>query len=49
MAAENIITPSVTNGITIVIMGALGLAGIVLLAQLFHFSLARFGLNAGGQ
>jgi hypothetical protein len=39
---NNIIAPTVVNGITITVMAVIGLTAVFLLAQLFHL-----GVNAG--
>lgn len=37
MAAENIITPTITNGVTITVMAVIGFTVLVLIAQAFHW------------
>lgn len=41
--ADNIITPSITNGITITVMAIIGVTALFLVAQAFHWSIASFG------
>lgn len=40
---NNIIAPTIVNGITITVMAVIGFTAVVLIAQLFHL-----GVNMGG-
>lgn len=44
---DNIISPTLTNGITITAMAAIGLAVIFLIAQVLHIAIP--GLSGGNQ